>query len=147
MDYSKAASDFVDRMICVFHTPAQRTMSDFPKGETFILNYLTDRDAPVMPSELSAALQASTARVAAALNSLEAKGFILRQEDSTDRRRILVTVTPQGANKVLEKRRKVHSQIESLMRQLGEEDAGELLRLLGENFRNCSERQYLPPFP
>ena len=78
MDYSQAASELIDRMFHFFHTPEQRKLSDFPKGENFILNYLTDREGPVLPSELSGAMQASTARVAAALNSLEAKGEITR---------------------------------------------------------------------
>lgn len=50
MDYSKAASELIDRMFRFFHTPAQRKLSDFPKGEMFILNYLTDRRSPVPPA-------------------------------------------------------------------------------------------------
>ena len=144
VDYSQAASELIDRMFCFFHTPEQRKLSDFPKGETFILNYLTDREGPVLPSELSGAMQASTARVAAALNSLEAKGEIIRQTDSADRRRTLVTLTPLGREKVLQRRRAVHRYIQEMLRSLGEEDTTEFLRLL-DRLRQIREEELPPP--
>lgn len=133
-------------MFRFFHTPAQRKLSDFPKGEMFILNYLTDRRSPVPPSELSAAMQASTARIAAALNSLEAKGEVIRQADSTDRRRTLVILTPRGRDKVLERRRMIHRQIEQMLRALGEKDTAELIRLL-DRIREIQGEGLLPPPP
>lgn len=145
MDYSKAASEFIDRMFRLVHTPMQRKLNDFPKGEIFILNYLTDRQQPAIPSELSEAMQASTARIAAALNSLEAKGEIVRQDDSVDRRRTLVVLTPQGRQRVMEQRRAMHRHIEKMLRSLGEEDTAHLIRLL-DRIRNFQgEDDFLPP--
>ncbi len=146
MDYSKAASQLIDRMLRFVHTPTQRKISDFPKGEMFILNYLVDKDTPVPPSELSTAMQASTARVAAALNSLEAKGEVIRQADSTDRRRTLVILTPRGREIILERRQAMHRHIEQILRSLGEEDTAELIRLLDRLREIQGEGLFPPPF-
>ena len=146
MDYSEAASELIDRMFRFFHTPMQRKLSDFPKGETFILNYLTDREGPVLPSELSGAIQASTARVAAALNSLEAKGEVIRRPDSADRRRTLVILTPLGREQVLQRRRAVHRHFEKLLQLLGERDTAELFRLLDRIYEIHGEGLLPPPF-
>lgn len=146
MDYSKAASDIIDRMLHFVHTPTQRKISEFPKGEMFILNYLVDRDIPVPPSELSTAMQASTARVAAALNSLESKGEVIRQADSTDRRRTLVILTPKGREMILERRQALHRHIEQILRSLGEKDTVELIRLLDRLREIHGEGLFPPPF-
>ena len=66
------------------------------KGELFVLRYLYNKNAAATPSELSEALDSSTARISAALKSLEKKGQIKREIDKSNRRFILVTLTVAG---------------------------------------------------
>ena len=99
------------------------------KGELFILNYLCGRDAPVLPSEISDAMHSSTARISAALNSLEKKGQIHREIDKTNRRNILVTVTDKGQERSCSTKKHMREQMVDILAEMGEQDAVELVRL------------------
>lgn len=103
----------------------------FLHGEMFILNYLVNRAEDVLPGELSAAMNTSTARVAMALKSLEAKGLIRRRVDEEDRRKILVSITDLGRELVLSERQEMHDKMVEILRELGEADALEYLRIVG----------------
>ena len=70
------------------------------KGELFVLQFLAKSKTEALPSELSSALHASTARISALLGSLEKKGQIRRDIDTRNRRNILVTITDAGRKRV-----------------------------------------------
>ncbi len=73
----------------------------------------------------------SSARVAAALNSLEEKELITRRINVDDRRKIIVELTPKGVEYLEERQREHFERIKSILVQLGEKDAKELVRILG----------------
>lgn len=102
----------------------------YTKGETLILGYLYDKAAPVQPGELSGVMEASTARVAAVLRRLEAKGQIARTADAADRRRIFVRITDAGRRLVEARRREVYDYFDEILAQLGEDDVREGMRIL-----------------
>ena len=83
----------------------------------------------ILPSELSAVMGASSARIAAALNSLEHKGKIVRRMDDADRRKILVKITQNGRAQAEEARRAIQSRLQRIFMLLGEEDTKEYLRI------------------
>jgi len=76
-------------------------------------------------------LNISSARVAAALNSLEEKELITRRINVDDRRKIIVELTPKGVEYLEERQREHFERIKSILVQLGEKDAKELVRILG----------------
>ncbi len=117
--------------------------SAFLHGEMFILNYLVNRQEDVLPSELSCAMNASTARVAMALKSLEQKGFIKRRTDSGDRRRVIVSITEQGTELVKGEREDMQNRMVRIISELGEQDTREYMRLI-DRITEISESIFAP---
>lgn len=99
------------------------------RGEVFILRYLYAKKAPASPSELSEALNSSTSRISAALRTLEKKGQIHREIDTSNRRFILVTITEEGRERVLTNMQRMQNYLISVLTEMGEEDATEFVRL------------------
>ena len=100
------------------------------KGELFILKYLYEKDAAVTPSEISDAMHTSTARISAALGSLEKKGQICREIDTSNRRNILVTITGEGRERSRSDIRQIRERMIGVFVEMGEEDATEFVRLM-----------------
>jgi DNA-binding MarR family transcriptional regulator len=100
------------------------------KGELFILRYLYKKDAPVLPSEISEAMCASTSRISAVLGSLEKKGQIHRETDRSNRRNILVTITDNGRSRIRADLKILREQMITILSEMGEPDAADLVRLL-----------------
>ena len=84
----------------------------------------------MIPSDISKEMGISSARIAAALNSLEEKGFITRRIDTDDRRRILVDLTKCGRTEVEKHKSEVKTTTANMMKYLGEHDAKELVRIM-----------------
>ena len=99
------------------------------KGELFILKYLSEKDEAVIPTEISDVMHASTARISAALGSLEKKGQIKREIDTTNRRNILVTITEDGRKRIRTDMEKMRGQMIAVFTEMGEHDAAEFVRL------------------
>jgi len=105
-------------------------LNNFTKGEIGILSYLSfDKDG-VTAGELSEHLNVSTARIASILNSLEHKGYISRNEDILDRRKIIVNITDMGKELASKAKDDIFAKITFIISELGEEDAKEYIRIL-----------------
>jgi DNA-binding MarR family transcriptional regulator len=104
------------------------------KGESFVLKCLAKSDAALLPSELSAALQSSTARISAILRTLEKKGEVVRETDKANRRNILVTITEAGRMRAKEDMKGVYDRIAQIFIDMGESDTREFIRLTGAVF-------------
>lgn len=65
-------------------------------GEDGVLLYLYHFAKPMYPGELTDKLGLTTGRIANILRALERNGLIERTTDGHDRRRVVVTLTPQG---------------------------------------------------
>lgn len=113
----------------LFDSVAISGLYSMTRGESFILNYLLQHPESVTPGSISDAMKASTARTAAALRTLEAKGCILRTVDSADRRRVFVELTTVGVKKVEEMRKAVYEAVTELLDALGD-DAQEFVRII-----------------
>jgi DNA-binding MarR family transcriptional regulator len=111
------------------------------KGELFILKYLADRDAPVTPSQIGAVMNASNARISAALGSLEKKGQIRREIDTANRRNILVTLTPAGRERNHHEIRQIKQHLMGVLTEMGDRDAAELARLM-KRFFDIANREW-----
>lgn len=90
MEFQLLARDFLHQMYLLRRVRPQRQISEAMRGEAFILQYIDEQGGNVQPSEISEAMDTSTARVAAALKHLENNGFITRMPDREDRRRVFV---------------------------------------------------------
>lgn len=110
--------------------PLGRLNDKYGKGEKAIMFALEKNGGTGTPGELAEFLQVGSGRIGNALKSLEAKGYITRKPSPEDRRVTLVTLTEKGREFGREKHRAFRHFMEELVSAIGEEDAGELMRIL-----------------
>ena len=99
------------------------------RGELFVLHFLSMQKVAMIPSEISVALDASTARISALLGVLEKKEQIKRDIDINDRRSILVTLTEAGHLRVETEIVKLKENMTHIFAEMGKKDAMEFIRL------------------
>ena len=131
MDYTALAQEFMRNMSQLHRHNAQKKLNDSMHGESFVLGYISRHNGNVIPSEISNEMGISSARIAATLNSLESKGMITRMIDVSDRRRILVELTPVGKEQVDQHFQEIMEFTTNMLCYLGEHDAKEYVRIMG----------------
>ena len=131
MDYSGLAIELLNKMRLLHKAKSQRCIDEALQGEAFVLHYIMLNDNDVLPSEISDEMNVSSARIAQTLNNIEKKGWITRQIDPNDRRKILVRLTPEGKTKAEKHHQAVISLAEKMLGLLGEHDAKEYVRITG----------------
>lgn len=129
-NFEDMAKEFLKEFYRMGRLTQSKTISHSMKGEAFLLLYLLQKGEGASAGELGRAMKSSTARVAAALNSLERKGRVVRKTDEKDRRKVLVELTEDGRKKAEECRQVPEQMVTRLMEQLGEEDAQQMLHIL-----------------
>ena len=129
MDMENMAAELLRFMEKLPRRAPQNWLGDFSRGELFLLRYLYINDGTAWPGAMRDAMQTSTARIAAALNSMESKGWVKRESDERDHRRKLVHLTETGAAYIEEHRKRALRNITKLLRELGQEDAAEYFRI------------------
>ena len=116
MDYSALAAELLSFRTALHHLPAVRGLDEMSGGEYFVLHFLLRHGGTAGPSELSRSLYASSARIAALLKHLEAKGWI-------------VVLTEAGAACIRERLSAVLDEVSVLLSALSPEEAAEYVRL------------------
>lgn len=129
MDYAKLAAEFLEWMHLLRKLRPQKNFGEAIQGEAFILQYLANHDADVLPGEIGKEMNVSSARIAQALNSIEKKGLITRAIDKRDRRQIRVQLTAAGRSAADEHLQEVIGHTTRMLQSLGEEDAKEYVRI------------------
>lgn len=112
------------------HQRVSRFTDQALSGEMAVMRALMLAGGSLTPSELADRAWLSSARIANILRALEAKGWIVREHSTTDRRRVHVTVTDKGRQGVETKRRELEDRTAAFLEQLGEADTQEMVRLL-----------------
>ncbi len=79
---------------------ADGTMSDTQMGVLFRLE-----NSPATPSQLAERERVTPPSMNRTLNALEVAGLVLRSPDPDDARKVIVTLTPSGADLIAETRR------------------------------------------
>jgi len=128
-DYVKEAISSFGKIMATSEKDMFENMNRANKGELFVLHFLSKQDTAVTPSDLSVALQSSSARISTLLGSLEKKGQIERDIDKSNRRNILVTVTDAGRERAEMEMRDLAEALGRVFIEMGEVDAMEYLRL------------------
>lgn len=109
MEYSAIQNQM--RALC--QTKNWRTLigiiDDGYRGMYVILRILQEEDAPVAAGELAKRMNVSTARIARALNTLERKAYIVRENDEKDARKVVIRMTAEG-ERALETRKQILSE-------------------------------------
>ena len=105
-------------------------VSNAVSGEMAVMRALMLANGELTPSQIADRAWVSTPRVANILRSLEAKNWITREPDKTDRRRVIVKVTKHGLATLEEKRALSNRKTGEFLAELGPDDARELVRLV-----------------
>jgi len=129
MDYSALAAKLLDSMQALHRARPQKHINESLHGEAFVLRFIAQHGGDVLPGEISGEMGVSSARIAAALNSLESKSLITRQIDLSDRRKILVGITPEGKALARQQQQAVIAGTSKMLALLGERDALEYVRI------------------
>ena len=131
MDYAKLAVQMMASMWKLRKAIPQRHINESMQGEAFVLQCIERRGYEMLPGEISVEMDVSSARIAAALNSLEGKGLVTRQIDAKDRRKIVVRATQAGMDQARRHREALVADVEKMLALLGEHDAQEYVRIVG----------------
>ena len=132
MDYTVLAEELFEKMQTLTKAKRLNDYRDNVEGTAFILHYIDHKGGNIIPSEISHIMGVSSARVAAALNDLESKELITREIDTSDRRRIIIKLTPRGKSVAEEQNVKFLQKMAEMLALLGEEDAKEYVRITGK---------------
>lgn len=98
-------------------------------GELFALRYLSDKETPVCPKDLSEAMHISSARIARLLNQLEKKNFIKRSVDPNNKRQTVILLLPAGREQQKKNVTEFRQRAITFLKALGADDAKEYIRL------------------
>jgi len=130
MEYEKLATELLEKMVALRRLKSQKSIDESLHGETFILGYIAQHGGDVNPGEICQGMNVSTARIAAALNSLEKKGLITRQIDPNNRSKIIVDITREGQKSAEKHQKTVLYTTTKMLEFLGEQDAKEYIRII-----------------
>ena len=132
MAYQELAHELLNNMLYLSRRRVQRQIDAAVRGEAFILHYLASYSEAVLPGDLGEVMAVSSARIASALNSLEKKGLITRQINTSDRRQILVCLTPEGKLQADQYYHCTIAAISNMLEQLGDQDAMDYVRIISK---------------
>lgn len=115
---------------------------DFPKmaeinmTEFFVMNGLSrnifGQDQSVDLSQVQCHTHVTKAAISQMFTSLEKRGYIIRETDKSNRRRITVTLTQQGEKILSQSQQVADKTLDDILLRLGEEKAWQLVCLLSE---------------
>jgi DNA-binding MarR family transcriptional regulator len=103
---------------------------DLTPSSGLVLGILADAEAPLPPNQIAERLIISRASVTSLLDSLERRGYVQRLPHSTDRRMLLIQLTPKGRQIAHEFRLVVHQNEKVWLATLSEDEQDHLISVL-----------------
>lgn len=128
--YEALAREFLDVLDGATVFPPADRVSETMRGEAAVLRLLMRRRESLTPGDICRELGMRSPRVAAVLAGLEKKGLIVRGADADDRRRVPASLTDEGVAFCRRMHSRAVEEFSALLKQLGEEDAGQFVRIL-----------------
>ena len=95
-----------------------------------MLDILSSIEGEAYPTDLCRIMGVTTPRITIILNTMEKEGLIERVVSSSDRRRIIVTLTEKGKERIRKRDQENYLFFEKVYEKLGQEDTEALLRSL-----------------
>lgn len=99
------------------------------QGTHFVLGYLSIHNEEVISSDLSSALNVSSARMAKILKNMEKRGLIEKKQSTSDARKTIVTLTKKGRDLILKYQDIFINSALVIIEKVGEEDLKEFIRI------------------
>ncbi len=129
MDYKEIAEELLEVRAKLNREKSQRDINDFGRGELYALSYIALHPPYIYSKNLSRDMSVSSARIAALFNNMENKGLISRMSDESDNRQTIIKITPEGEKILKDKKNELVDSLVKILKNLGEDDATELLRI------------------
>ena len=111
-------------------------MADINMTEFFVMNGLSKNiygvDQSVDLSQIQCHTHITKAAISQMFTSLEKRGYLIRETDKSNRRKITVTLTPQGKEILAQSQQQAGSMLQEILLRLGEDKAWQLISLLSE---------------
>lgn len=137
-DFILLAHELFEQFARLGHSVRPDTRN-FTRGEAGVIRTLHLADDAgehgLTPTQIAERSYLSSARTANVLRALESKGWIRREHDTADRRRVTVTLTEAGEEERARRRAQMDAEAGEFLRQLGAQDASEAIRIL----KRCNE--------
>ena len=146
-NYEAAAEVLMELMAQFMRTDLNRSLQAMVHGECFALLLLNSADTWLLPSDLSARLSVSSARITKLLDTLESKQIIVRQPDPNDRRKTRVCLTPVGRSQADLILNEIRSNAVFTLSHLSPQDVENFLRILRQIVELAPEVPYPPEIP
>lgn len=115
--------DYVDKFIK--YRP-NRILNELVQGQNFVISYLFDHDMTI--TELSKAINVSTARMAVIINSLEKEGKVIRLKSDNDKRITICHLTEKGMQSIECIKNFLREKVDMAIKTLGEEEFERFVR-------------------
>ena len=96
MDYETYARTFCEMQFMQAKRKMEEEQSISPRGETGVLLCIFNCGRKVLVGDISKLMGLSPGRVTNILNMLEKRGYIEREHDEADRRKVYVALTKSG---------------------------------------------------
>ena len=141
MDKEKLAREIIDTFETVNTERLLDKIKFTVKGENILLLLLDDFGGKSTPSALIDKLDYSAARLSAVTKSLEGKGYVETVRNDKDKRSKIIALTDIGGQYCRELRCEMAQNALTVVEELGEEDASELLRIFRRFAKIYSETQ------
>lgn len=130
-DYERLARELMRLGFQLARLRPAHELESSSRGLPAVMQSLACADGPLSPGEIARATHVTDARVANALRVLEARGLVERRASSKDRRRVEVLLTEKGRADIRSRDREGVRFMAAFLRDMGEDDAHDLVRLLG----------------
>ncbi len=92
------------------------------KGKLMILKVLACDNKEYTAGDLAKVLNVSTARIATAINSLESKGYVVRNRPAHDGRKVIIAITDTGVQALQKYSSAVNVTMQDLFGRLTDEE-------------------------
>lgn len=130
--YESLADELMRRGFELSRLKPARSISESTRGLPAVMAELLVAGEPLSSGELARRTGVTDARIANILKVLESKGYVERRPSSKDRRR--VEVVPTSLGREVSDRRRLEGKrfVAEFLSDLGEQDAQDLVRVLGK---------------
>ncbi len=105
-------------------------LDDWTKGLYVILRVIDKSETEVVAGDLSKALNVSTARMAVALSTLDAKKWIKKHKSNSDARKTVVQLTDLGRIKLKEREEQLVQIISEFLEKLDDSEVNQLFNII-----------------
>lgn len=96
----------------------------------FVILKIVRENVKVVAGDLAKKMNVSTARVAYALNTLEKKNYILRTNEASDGRKVVISLTEQGELALKEREELISKMVAPMLHNISDDEAEILFGLL-----------------